>query len=453
MHYHAPFAYTQPPVMIKAPHIPCQVQSLALRHKNLPPKGGSDDPDKPDTPDNPTKPDKPTPTPPSDATLVPMEYLKNEDDEIFVPRTHTKAVQNAEGVVLDDMLVNYETRINALEQGIAPAIKVADNLLTDAASIALSARQGKYLNEHFTGILEHEDGDVQSDGERLLIKEGAVLGSHIAEDSITTEHLTEDCVSTTAIQNGAVTSDKLALTSISKPHLDEDLQIIISNVENMTEWCELTDMRIKRLQEQMAEHIATDALLKEQNLFLLNEHQKMKRLDVIASIYNATTGLNVQDSISWEDVRMSGLQINYKWRYWDEIDGKDYTPVSFKIEAIIKRGLQGDVNGDGEVTQADADAVAAALAVNSTDKKYDVNYSGNVSIADLTTVNDIVNGVVEPLPAIDKVVVLSTDKGLNNLPQTLRLLNVEKGSTVTIRTTVNYCWLDWTHSYNISITA
>lgn len=96
------------------------IASKALRHKVEERKCAccDSDGDKVDgTPGGTPEQESPAPSPPAsqDPTVVSMEYLKDEDGRIFVPRTHTKAVQNAKGDVLDDILVEHERRLSLIE--------------------------------------------------------------------------------------------------------------------------------------------------------------------------------------------------------------------------------------------------------------------------------------------------------------------------------------------------
>ena len=52
--------------------------------------------------------------------------------------------------------------------------------------------------------------------------------------------------------------------------------------------------------------------------------------------------------------------------------------------------LTGDVNGDGEVTISDVNAVIDAILMGEDTPAADVNYDGEVTISDVNTVIDII---------------------------------------------------------------
>ena len=64
--------------------------------------------------------------------------------------------------------------------------------------------------------------------------------------------------------------------------------------------------------------------------------------------------------------------------------------VDFHPDVVLPVLLTGDVNGDGEVTISDVNAVIDAILMGEDTPAADVNYDGEVTISDVNTVIDII---------------------------------------------------------------
>lgn len=171
----------------------------------------------------------------------------------FFPKTHTKAVVNSNGDVLDSILGQMNDKILDLEKNqIAEGkqLPVIDNFYSQSPYYALSAARGRYL---YRSLKDSEDLELVSTG-----KDSAILS--IKDGAISKEKLGDDVQSALSemVDEISNSSDKIVELEESLNKLNDELSEKIDNLdeelnEKLYDLDEKLDDEIEDLNDKLSE--------------------------------------------------------------------------------------------------------------------------------------------------------------------------------------------------------
>lgn len=249
-------------------------------------------------------------------------------NKIIWPRTHTSAVKNSHGETAEQLLNCLDERVKQLElfainnSGSDVAmVKIVDNVYSNSAIRALSARQGKRLFSVMTegpsiGVAESEDSPLGV----LAIREEAIHEEHF--DEALKEKI------------GAIDSFNEYKEEIAAAIADLDERVVALEGE------------VVELQEKEAEH----EKLKEVQEYILRILYDQVKASIDVTVYDAVAGEWVK-SIPTGHILMSGLDTHIKWDLTEV--SRIHVPWEVKVSLIEPDGTERVISTDTEEKEFD----------------------------------------------------------------------------------------------------